>query len=183
MKILMDGTVRGRFMVTVGEPLAVGRAPADGGVALGAWIDDTAVDSVSRTHVVLRYDGSGLTVVDERSANGTRVRRSRPTGDELLPLHHGTQWKLRRGDSVVLHDRLELLPSGRRFVFEEDATDGTVGPQQGGAAADPTMVSLPRDLLREYERRYGPASGQEHEQGHEQGHGQDRQRGQGQDRQ
>lgn len=183
VKILMNGTVRGRFMVTAGEPLAVGRAPADGGVALGAWIDDTAVDSVSRTHVVLRYDGSGLTVVDERSANGTRVRRSRPTGDELLPLHHGTQWKLRRGDSVVLHDRLELLPSGRRFVFEEDATDGTVGPQQGGAAADPTMVSLPRDLLREYERRYGPASGQEHDRGHGREHGQDRQQGQGQDRQ
>ncbi|HEY5836426.1 MAG TPA: FHA domain-containing protein [Streptomyces sp.] len=144
VKVVMDGTVRGRFMVTAGEPLAVGRAPADGGVALGAWIDDAAVDSVSRTHVVLRYEGTGLTVVDERSANGTRVRRVRPTGDELLPLHRGTVWKLRRGDSIVLHDRLELLPSGRQFVFEEDVTDGTVGPWQTGAGADPTMLSVPR---------------------------------------
>jgi hypothetical protein len=83
VKVVLDGTVRGRFMVTAGEPLAVGPAPADGGVILGAWIDDTAVDSVSRTHVVLSYDGSGLTAVDERSANGTRVGRRRPAGDEL----------------------------------------------------------------------------------------------------
>jgi hypothetical protein len=146
MKVVMDGTVRGRFMVTAGEPLSVGRAPTGGGVALGAWIDHTAVESVSRTHVVLDYDGAGLTVVDERSANGTRIRRRRPAGDELLPLHHGTRWQLRRGDSIVLHDRLELLPSGRQFVFEDDATDGTVGPRQAAAAADPTMVGLPSDL-------------------------------------
>lgn len=158
VKVVMDGTVRGRFMVTAGEPLAVGRAPADGGVALGAWIDDAAVDSVSRTHVVLRYDGAALTVVDERSANGTRVRRVRPTGDELLPLHRGTVWNLRRGDSIVLHDRLELLPSGRRFVFEEDVTDGTVGPRQTGAGADPTMLSVPlrwHEVGREDERDDG----------------------------
>jgi pSer/pThr/pTyr-binding forkhead associated (FHA) protein len=130
-------------MVTAGEPLAVGRAPAGGGVALGAWIDDTAVDSVSRTHVVLTYDGKGLSVVDERSANGTRVRRVRPTGDELYPLHRGVVWRLRQGDSIVLHDRLELLPSGRQFVFEEDGTDGTVGPRGAASAADPTMLSLP----------------------------------------
>ena len=153
VKVVMDGTVRGRFMLTAGEPLAVGRAPADGGVRLGAWVDDTAVDSVSRTHVVLSYDGSGLTVVDERSANGTRVRRKRPTGDELLPLHRGTVWRLRRGDSIVLHDRLELLPSGRRFVFEEDATDGTVEPGHGAAAAGPTMVGLPGQLWRDLPER------------------------------
>lgn len=146
VKVVMDGTVRGRFMVTAGEPLAVGRAPADGGVALSAWIDAAEVDSVSRTHVVLTYDGSGLTVVDERSANGTRIRRCAPTGDVLVPLRHGTVWRLRRGDSVVLHDRLELLSSGRQFVFEEDAADGTVEPAAAASAAGPTMVSLPADL-------------------------------------
>ncbi|WP_225847395.1 FHA domain-containing protein [Streptomyces sp. HPF1205] len=163
VKVVMDGTVRGRFMVTAGEPLAVGRAPAGGGVALGAWIDDTAVDSVSRTHVVLTYDGKGLSVVDERSANGTRVRRVRPTGDELFPLYRGVVWKLRQGDSIVLHDRLELLPSGRRFVFEEDATDGTVGFRDAGSAAGPTMVGVPtgpsgQDSHRDDagERRQGP---------------------------
>ncbi|MBM9507190.1 FHA domain-containing protein [Actinacidiphila acididurans] len=143
VKVVMDGTVRGRFMVTAGEPLAVGRAPAAGGVALGAWVDDTAVDSVSRTHVVLHYDGKVLSVVDERSANGTRVRRVRPSGDELFLLHHGIVWTLRRGDSIVLHDRLELLPSGRQFVFEEDTTDGTVGPQDSASAVGPTMLSVP----------------------------------------
>jgi FHA domain len=142
VKVVMDGTVRGRFMVTAGEPLVVGRAPAGGGVALGAWVDDQAVESVSRTHVRLAYDGAAMTVVDERSANGTRIRRRRPTGDDLVPLHHGMTWTLRRGDSVVLHDRLELLPSGRQFVFDEDATDGTVGPQQVAVAA-PTMVGVP----------------------------------------
>ncbi|HEY3477997.1 MAG TPA: hypothetical protein VGL02_03775 [Streptomyces sp.] len=151
VKVVMDGTVRGRFMVTAGEPLAVGRAPADGGVALGAWIDDTAVTSVSRTHVVLGYDGTGLSVLDERSANGTRIRRSRPDGDTLIPLHHGNLWHLRQGDSVVLHDRLELLPSGRQFVFEEDPTDGTVGPEASGSGAGPTMMAVPRELPREQE--------------------------------
>jgi pSer/pThr/pTyr-binding forkhead associated (FHA) protein len=154
VKVVMDGTVRGRFMVTAGEPLAVGRAPAGGGVALGAWIDDTAVDSVSRTHVVLTYDGKGMSVVDERSANGTRVRRARPTGDELLPLHHGIVWRLRKGDAIVLHDRLELLPSGRQFVFEEDATDGTVGPQDTPVTADPTMLSVPVGLFGQDSDRY-----------------------------
>lgn len=143
VKVVMDGTVRGRFMVTEGEPVAVGRAPAGGGVALGAWIDDTAVDSVSRSHVVLAYDGRTLSVLDERSANGTRVRRRLPGNDTLEPLPHGVVRALRRGESVVLHGRLELLPSGRQFVFEEDPTDGTVGPQGGGALAEPTMMRLP----------------------------------------
>ena len=159
VKVVMDGTVRGRFMVTAGEPMAVGRAPADGGVRLGAWIDDTAVDSVSRTHVVLRYDGAGLAVLDEHSANGTWVRRRRPQGDELLPLRHGAVWRLRRGDSVVLHDRLELLPSGRRFVFEEDGTDGTVGPGPSVAAAGPTMVGLPADLWQGEPEQDRPGEG------------------------
>jgi FHA domain len=171
VKVVMDGTVRGRFMVTAGEPLAVGRAPADGGVALGAWIDDTAVDSVSRTHVVLRYETTGLTVVDERSSNGTRVRRVRPAGDELLPLFHGTVWKLRRGDSIVLHDRLELLPSGRQYVFEEDVTDGTVGPRQNGTGAGPTMLSVP--LVRPWpdgESDHEPDHGPDRAPGRDDGH-------------
>lgn len=141
VKVVMDGTVRGRFMVTADVPLAVGRAPGEGGVALGAWVEDRAVESVSRTHVVLSYDGSVLSVLDERSANGTRVRRVRPTGDELVPLHHGVIWHLRTGDAVVLHDRLELLPSGRRFVFEEDDAEGLSGPP-APAVAGPTMVDV-----------------------------------------
>ncbi|MBY8878645.1 FHA domain-containing protein [Actinacidiphila acidipaludis] len=141
VKVVMDGIVRGRFMVTAGEPLAVGRAPAEGGVALGAWVDDQAVESVSRTHVVLAYEEGAMTVVDERSANGTRIRCRRPTGDELVPLHRGMTWTLRRGDAVVLHERLELLPSGRQFVFDEDTTDGTVGPRQDIVAA-PTMLGV-----------------------------------------
>jgi FHA domain-containing protein len=157
VKVVMDGTVRGRFMVTAGEPMAVGRAPTGGGVALGVWIDDTAMDSVSRTHVVLTYDGKGLSVVDECSANGTRVRRVRPTGDELLPLYHGVVWTLRQGDSIMLHDRLELLPSGRQFVFEEDTADGTVGPQEPGSAEGPTMVSVRLDPLGQDESHYGAA--------------------------
>lgn len=143
VKVVMDGTVRGRFMVTEGEPVAVGRAPAGGGVALGAWIDDTAVESVSRTHVVLRYQGGALSVLDERSANGTRVRRRLPDRDTVLPLARGIVRILHRGESVMLHDRLELLPSGRQFVFEEDPTDGTVGPQESAAVAEPTMMRLP----------------------------------------
>jgi hypothetical protein len=141
VKVVMDGTVRGRFMVTADVPLAVGRAPGEGGVALGAWVEDRAVESVSRTHVVLSYDGSVLSVLDERSANGTRVRRVRPAGDELVPLHHGVVWHLRTGDAVVLHDRLELLPSGRRFVFEEDGAEAASAPP-APAAAGPTMVDV-----------------------------------------
>ncbi|WP_143080515.1 FHA domain-containing protein [Actinacidiphila rubida] len=155
VKVLMDGTVRGRFMVTAGEPLAVGRAPAGGGAVLGTWVDDHAVESVSRTHVVLAFDGRVLTVLDERSANGTRIRRSRPAGDELVPLHHGSRWTLRRGDSVVLHDRLELLPSGRQFVFEEDGTDGTVDPLRQESAAGPTMMGVPLPALDEGRRGDG----------------------------
>ncbi|UWE11819.1 FHA domain-containing protein [Actinacidiphila bryophytorum] len=143
VKVVMDGTVRGRFMVTEGDPVAVGRAPAGGGVALGAWIEDSAVESVSRTHVVLSYEGGALSVLDERSANGTRVRRRLPGGDSTGPLAHGVTRRLRRGESVVLHDRLELLPSGRQFVFEDDPADGTVTAPGSSAAAEPTMMQLP----------------------------------------
>lgn len=143
VKVIMDGVVRGRFMVTEGDPVPVGRAPAGGGVVLGAWIDDSAVESVSRTHVVLAYDGGALSVLDERSANGTRVRRRRPGGDTTVPLEHGVSRRLRKGDSVVLHDRLELLPSGRQFVFDDDPVDGTVTAWEGSAVAEPTMMQLP----------------------------------------
>ncbi|NUP38347.1 MAG: FHA domain-containing protein [Streptomyces sp.] len=143
VKVVMDGTVRGRFMVTEGDPVAVGRAPAGGGVALGAWVDGTAVESVSRTHVVLSYEDGALSVLDERSANGTRIRRRLPGRQTEVPLRRGAARILRRGESVVLHDRLELLPSGREFVFEDDPTDGTVGPQDGAAVAEPTMMRLP----------------------------------------
>nr|WSX76407.1 FHA domain-containing protein [Streptomyces sp. NBC_00899] len=143
VKVVMDGTVRGRFMVTEGDPVAVGRAPAGGGVALGAWVGDSAVESVSRTHVVLSYDGGALSVLDERSANGTRVRTRLPGGESTGPLEHGVTRRLRKGESVVLHDRLELLPSGRQFVFEDDPTDGTVTAREGSAVAEPTMMQLP----------------------------------------
>lgn len=143
VKVVLDGTVRGRFMVTEGEPLAVGRAPSRGGVALRAWVAGAVVESVSRTHVVLTYRGGGLTVLDERSANGTRVRRRVPGADTVLPLERGVPHQLRKGEAVMLNERLELLPSGRQFVFEDDPADGTVGPLDGGTIADPTMVGLP----------------------------------------
>lgn len=60
-----------------------------------------------------------------------------------MPLERGTVRVLRRGESVVLHDRLVLLPSGRQFVFEDDPMDGTVGRQDGAAVAEPTMLRLP----------------------------------------
>ncbi|WP_333766632.1 FHA domain-containing protein [Streptomyces sp. IBSBF 2435] len=143
VKVVMDGTVRGRFMVTEGGAVAVCRAPAGGGMALGSWIDESAVETVSRTHVLLAYDDGALTVLDERSANGTRIGRRLPGGDTTVPLEHGVARRLREGDSVVLHDRLELLPSASQFVFGTDPADGTVAQREGGAAAGPTMMQLP----------------------------------------
>jgi hypothetical protein len=142
VKVVKDGTVRGRFTVTAGEPLPVGRAPGAGGVALGTWVGEFELNTVSRTHVVLHYDGAGLTVV-ERSTNGTRVRRARPAGDELVSLPHGSAWVLGRGDAIVLPDRLELLPVGPAAMARRP--DGPVAAPSG--ATTPAWRPPP-DVLR-----------------------------------
>ncbi|MFJ3789003.1 hypothetical protein [Kitasatospora sp. NPDC090091] len=132
IKVRIDGTVRARRLITEGADLVVGRAPAEGpgGLALAAWLGPRALDWISRSHVTISHTGSGGLVVRDTSANGTVIRRR---GGESVRLR-GQSWTLRRDDVVLLHDEVELMPSGREFAFGEEAGEGADGPGGAGAA-------------------------------------------------
>lgn len=142
LKVLVDGTTRARFTVRSGETV-VGRAP-DGpdGVALHpSWLSAEAVRGISRSHAALSWDGERLTVRD-LSRNGTRVREARNSapGQPIGPGGHRRLW---RGQVVILYDGVELVVSGREFVFREDATGGEpLDPSDPGATSPTTVHQL-----------------------------------------
>ncbi|MFC1429243.1 FHA domain-containing protein [Streptacidiphilus sp. N1-3] len=128
VKARVDGTVRTRFLVAPRQEVAVGRIPGGDGIALAGWVhagDEGGGSRVSRSHVTLRWDGWKLRACDT-SRNGTTIRRVRPAPEEFR-LPPGEYRRLRPGDEIVLADGVELIVSGREFIFEE-ATEAEVPP-------------------------------------------------------
>ncbi|MEO3744961.1 FHA domain-containing protein [Plantactinospora sp. B5E13] len=133
VKVRIEGVVRYRFMLVAGTAVVVGRAPAESGVALTSPIlREQDLDRISREHVELTWDGSRISVRD-LSRNGTWLRRDGAAvlggpdagGDDPAPgprsrIPRGRTWQLRSGQVVVLCDDVELVPSGRRYVFDAD---------------------------------------------------------------
>lgn len=116
VKVLVDGATRHRFQLWPDQQVTVGRDPDPPGVALRQWLSPEADAFISRSHAVLRWTGTVLTVRDI-STNGTRVRpNDRRSGGKPIP--RGRPQRLRRGDAVVLDEGVELVVSGREFVFE-----------------------------------------------------------------
>ena len=145
VKVRVAGTVRTRFLLEPRHEVAVGRAPQAPGISLVPWLgplDEEAADLVSRSHVVLRWDGWKLTVVDT-SRNGTLIRREGPQGREEFRLTAGASRKVRPRDDIVLVDGLELLLSARQFVFDEsdDGADA-VGATGWARQADQETACL-----------------------------------------
>ncbi|MFD7704392.1 FHA domain-containing protein [Streptomyces caelestis] len=140
LKVRIDGTVRGRFAVHEGETVTVGRAPAaSGGIALAALpgFGPAARNWVSRNHLTVSFTGERV-VVRDTSSNGTVVKRRGPD----VALRTGTEWALRPGHRVLLHDTVTLELSGRQHVFAEEAP--AVPPQPlTSAETGPTLLHQP----------------------------------------
>lgn len=147
VKVRIGGDIGTRFVVAAGQEIAVGRAPGDAGFALLPWLQEIDDPGISRRHVILRWDGKVLRVVDT-SRNGTSIRRraksARKTKETtLIPLTSGRPFTMRRGDVIVLGEGVELLVSGREYVFDE--------------APEP---AVPEDeIVREASRRTGMRHG------------------------
>lgn len=106
--VQVDGAVRCRFVVREAAPALVGRAPATG-VALGPWLNESALRWVSRSHALLELRGAALVVTDQ-STNGTTVRtRTGPV--RLVP---GQPYGLAAEDVVELSEGV-LLGRPDRF--------------------------------------------------------------------
>ncbi|GAB3931884.1 hypothetical protein GCM10027614_00030 [Micromonospora vulcania] len=144
LKVRIGGVLRTRFMVRAGTTVVVGRAPAEpDGVALASWLTPEAKGWISRRHVELTWDGTALAVRD-LSANGTRVRRETSSGAGK-PIDAGRPWRLRKGEVVVLHDGVELVLSGRAFVFDTEAQPPTPRDALAEEAAATTTIRRPND--------------------------------------
>ncbi|WP_283134612.1 FHA domain-containing protein [Rhizohabitans arisaemae] len=111
VKIRVGDAVYRRFVIDAGHQVRVGRAPEPPGIALPT----KGNESISRRHVILRWDGRSLTVTDT-SSNGTMIRP--PTGPPFRLPPGGTR-RLRTHESVILNDRVELVVSGREYVIDE----------------------------------------------------------------
>lgn len=117
VKARVDGIVRTRFLVAPRQEVTVGRVPDETGIALAGWLSVSGTSRVSRRHVTLRWDGWKLSACDT-SRNGTTIRRVRPAEEEFR-LPPGTYRRLKPGDEIVLADGVELVVSGREYIFEE----------------------------------------------------------------
>jgi hypothetical protein len=113
--IWIGGAERGRFAVPADRPVVVGRAPDDPqGVRLGEFLDDEAVQWVSRSHVRLELVNGALTVTDT-STNGTVVHaQGGPDGaTNRVTLSRGQQYSMGDWDAVELHEGVALTRADR----------------------------------------------------------------------
>jgi hypothetical protein len=137
----VGGVVRERFVVTEGRPVAVGRSPDDrGGVVLGPYLDEQAVQWVSRNHLRLESQGGELTVTD-LSTNGTVLLsrsgprdKARPTGLTRDQAHRVGEW-----DVIQLHRDVEVGRADR-----PGRPSGPVQPESVMGDAPTMAMRLPR---------------------------------------
>ncbi len=125
--LIVDGTVRDRFVVRAGRPVVVGRSPDDPtGLVIGGYLEGTVAQMISRNHVRLELLEDGLVATD-LSTNGTVVRKhgrvEAPGGyspygaGEQVHLNNGIPHLLGPADTVELHTgvvlaRADRIPTG-----------------------------------------------------------------------
>jgi hypothetical protein len=152
IKVRVGGVVRRRFLMRAGQQVAVGRAPGEGGIALAGQLgslERATAHQLSRAHVLLKWTGWKLTVLDT-SRNGTRVRPPHGQGPDRV-LVNGESARVKPGEEVVLVEGLELLASGREFAFAPDSSPGARDGEAGAPAAgqdeagfEQTIAAAPR---------------------------------------
>jgi FHA domain len=138
-----------RFPLEVDCPVIVGRGAAVKGIDLSMYAGSgrTAIETVSRQHLVMRLTSAGaanwrLSVTDLNSTNGTMVQRwagsSFDTVQQVAPdreTHLGTR------DRVVLGESVLLRLSGKRYLAEPTAFDPGLADQDPEPSAT-TVVRL-----------------------------------------
>ncbi|MGW0803312.1 FHA domain-containing protein [Nonomuraea sp. NPDC002799] len=138
VKVRVGDGVATRFTLDPGQTMNVGRAPGPEGFALTPELGVAADSGISRDHAGLRWTGSKLFVTDH-SRFGTHVRRN---GAEPFALARGRSCPVRAGDEIILADGVELLLSGREFLFEGSSPVPT--PSDDLAAEAARVTRLPQ---------------------------------------
>jgi FHA domain len=111
MVVMVNGTVRDRFVVRAGRPLVVGRSPDDAdGITIGSYLSGDAAAMISRNHVRLDLRDESLVVTD-LSTNGTIIgsRTSPFAAADEVRLASGAPYPLKPWDSVELHHGVVLV--------------------------------------------------------------------------
>jgi hypothetical protein len=138
MVLVVDGTVRDRFVVRAGRPVVLGRAPDDAtGIVIGSFLEPHVAQMISRNHVRLELLDDGLHAAD-LSTNGTVVHRNGG------PYGSGEQVHLRGGASCVLAppDTVELH-TGVVLARADHIPTGSYGGQGTVMGDAPTMTFRP----------------------------------------
>jgi hypothetical protein len=136
--LIVDGTVRERFVVRAGRPVVVGRSPDDpNGLVIGGHLEGTVAQMISRNHVRLELREDGLAATD-LSTNGTVVRRATSSYGPGEPVHlaGGNPYLLGPTDSVELH-------SGVVLARADHIPAGSLGVQSSVMEDAPTMTMRP----------------------------------------
>jgi hypothetical protein len=142
MVLIVDGSVRERFVVRAGRPVVVGRSPDDPtGLMIGGHLEGTVAQMISRNHVRLELHEEGM-VVGDLSTNGTIVRRvSAPYGSsDQVQLNGAEPYLLAPGDTVELYTGVVLARADRLPATGMNAFGGP-GSVMGDA---PTMTMRPQ---------------------------------------
>jgi FHA domain len=129
MALIVDGTVRHRFVVRFGRPVTVGRSPDDpNGLMVGAFVSGDAAQMISRNHAVFELHDEALVVVDE-STNGTVVRtRSGAYGmPDEIQLTPGAPYTLQPSDTIVLREGVELARADRGLTRSSGVSESVMG--------------------------------------------------------
>jgi hypothetical protein len=129
MALIVDGTIRERFVVRMGRTVTVGRSPDDpAGVVIGAHLTGDAAAMISRNHVHLDLRDEGLLVTDV-STNGTVVRsRSSPySGSDRVELTGGAPYPLKPWDSIDLHEGVTITRADRGVTRSAGGSGSVMG--------------------------------------------------------
>lgn len=137
LKIMYEGRERGRFTVTEGEPVIVGRAPEGAnGVSLRDLLDHDLVRDVSRSH--LRFDlTDGLLTITDISRNGTRLIPRKSARRDL----RGDTRPFSAGDRARFHPGLEIVRSGRRYPSELEVRGWIPEQREADESPEITMAT------------------------------------------
>ena len=151
MALLVDGTVRERFVVRIGRPVTVGRSPDDpDGLMIGSHLSGDAAQMISRNHVRVELRDDALFAID-LSTNGTVVRsRSGPyTPAEDVHLSGGGPYPLKPWDTLELHSGVVISRADRSL------TRSAGGP--GSVMGDAPTIAMGHPMsLREPGSEFGP---------------------------
>ena len=128
MALLVDGSVRHRFVVRAGRPITVGRSPDDpNGLMLGDFVTGDAAAMISRNHAIVELREDTVLVTDV-STNGTlvRTRKGPYTTTGEVPLTNGAPYALQPWDTVVLQEGIELSRADRGLPSRVPGMPGSV---------------------------------------------------------